>query len=127
MRGERDYIKIIKDADIEIGWIYYSSVSPEFIIVTDAIDKKQEEIIICKASNIADVYLKTNEICLDFYGRPREYDRPTFIPDSFSHYAITIDTTSVLKKWEVRKTFILKNKGTFKEKFLSLPIDAENF
>jgi hypothetical protein len=105
----------IKTADIEIEWFFYSLISnttPEYIIIS----QNGVYDTICKSHNIADVYLKTDTIHIDFYGKPHAYYKLLSIPDSIFHYPIIVDTSLLIKDKPIqRNIFLHESKEDWKE------------
>lgn len=87
------YLKYIRTPDIEIEWYFHSTITtitPDVITV-----KKGSELdTVCISRNIADVYLISDVIYIDFYGYPigKSGSDSISIPDTILGYHIRYKT-----------------------------------
>ncbi|MFV0530282.1 MAG: hypothetical protein ACK5MD_02465 [Flavobacteriales bacterium] len=96
-------IKNIKKNNTIIVWKEIVGVLdqdfPDYIVVKES----KTVDTICQAHNIANVELIDNTVKIDFYGTPRCYDKPIFIPKSIFGFDIKVDSSKVRKCTNTRK------------------------
>lgn len=91
MTPPKTVIKTLSLNDNEIEWFSYSSA---YAIVPDCITilKNGNVDTICKATNIADIKLLTDQsLMIRFYGTPKMYDTPISL--NLSLFKVVLDTT----------------------------------